>query len=83
MGYILQTPTVFIGLSHLIKDQANFPVLGFKMKSTTCKDDEPIQQGKLKIKKKSKLLKERQGHLAKFMKGTLSFVMCELHSVRN
>lgn len=58
MGYVLQTPTVFIELGYLIKDQGNFPVLRFRMKSTTCKDDEPIQQGKLKIKK-SKLLNGR------------------------
>lgn len=51
MGYVLQTPAVFIGLDYLIKDQVNLPVLRFRMKSTTCKDDEPIQQGKLKIKK--------------------------------
>lgn len=51
VGYVLQTPAVFIGLRHLIKHQVSFPVLRFRMNSTACKADEPIQQGKLKIKK--------------------------------
>lgn len=58
VGFILQAPTVFIEFGYLIKDQVSFPVLRFRMKSTTCKDDEPIQQGKLKIKK-SEPLKRR------------------------
>lgn len=81
MGYVLQTSAVFIGLGYLIKAEVNFPVLRFRMKSTTCKDDEPTQHGKLKIKQ-SKPLKERQGNPAKFMKGTLSVTMYELCSVR-
>lgn len=51
------------------------------MKSNTCKDDEPTQHGKLKIEQ-PKPLKERQGHPAKFMEGTLSLAMYELCSVR-
>lgn len=81
MGYVLQTPAVFIGLGYLIKAEVNFPVLRFRMKSATCKDDEPTQHGKLKTKQ-SKPLKERQGHPAMLMKGTLSVTMYELRSVR-
>lgn len=81
-----QTPAVFIGLGYLIKDQVNFPVLRFRTKSTTCKDDEPIQQGKLKIKKVKAAERKARPHGKVYERHTLTCYVLRYahwHSVKN